>query len=245
MKKHLVKICALVIAAASMSFAAEEAKSASADAPAASNNTKKMTPEEKEYLNLYGMVVAKQTGAKELKFTAEEVAVFFDGMKAYINGAPLPANAPTIGPKMQDYLNERAMAAAEEAVAKSRAEAEAFWKDIKANDKIQKSPSGLAFEILEAGDPKLPTPESTVVVKYTGKLINGTVFDSTELHGGEPASFPLNGVIEGFREGLQKIGKGGKIRLYIPSELGYKNQAVGAIPPGSTLIFDAEIVDIK
>lgn len=243
MKKYLKSFCAMaVFASATLAFGAE------ADNGKTSSETqsvKKMTSEEKEYLYLYGMVVAQQTGAKELKFSAEELAAFFDGMKAFVEGKPFPANAQQIGPKMQEFLNARAMAAAEEAVAKSKAAAESFWKDIKANDKITKCESGLAYEILQAGEATLPTAESTVVVKYTGKLVDGTVFDSTEKHGGQPATFPLNGVIKGFSEGLQKVGKGGKIRLYIPSELGYGAQAVGSIPPGSTLIFDVEMVDVK
>lgn len=81
------------------------------------------------------------------------------------------------------------------------------------------SPTGLAIEIIAKGDSKLPSENSNVVVKYTGKLVDGTVFDSTDKHGGAPAEFNLGRVIPGFREGLQKIGKGGKARLYIRQSL--------------------------
>ena len=76
-----------------------------------------------------------------------------------------------------------------------------------------------------------------------GKLVNGNVFDTTEKRG-EPAQFNLGGVIPGFKEGLQKVGKGGKITLYIPSKLGYGEQALPGIPPNSTLVFDVEIIDV-
>ena len=81
-------------------------------------------------------------------------------------------------------------------------------------------------------------------VHYTGVLIDGTKFDSS-VDRGEPAEFPLEGVIAGWTEGLQKINKGGKIKLYVPPHLAYGDEAKGGIPPGSTLIFDVELLEIK
>ncbi len=81
-------------------------------------------------------------------------------------------------------------------------------------------------------------------VNYTGTLVDGTVFDSSAQRG-QPAEFPLDGVIPGWTEGIQKIGKGGKIKLYVPPELGYGDEGRPGIPPGSTLIFDVELLDIK
>lgn len=89
--------------------------------------------------------------------------------------------------------------------------------------------------------------DSTVTVKYTGKLANGTVFDSTDKHGGQPATFPLNGVIKGWQQGIPGMKVGGKRTLVIPPDLAYGASGTpdGSIPPNSTLTFDIEMIDVK
>ena len=95
------------------------------------------------------------------------------------------------------------------------------------------------------GTGKQPAASSIVKVHYTGKLVDGTVFDSS-VERGEPIEFPLNQVIPGWTEGLQLMKEGGKATLYIPSQLGYGEQGVpGTIPPHSTLIFDVELIEVK
>jgi FKBP-type peptidyl-prolyl cis-trans isomerase FklB len=100
---------------------------------------------------------------------------------------------------------------------------------------------------LKEGDGKAkPTASSTANVTYTGKLMDGTVFDSTDKNGGKPIELNLSGVIKGWTEGIQLMSKGAKYRFYIPSELAYgDNGAGGVIPPGAALIFDVELVDFK
>jgi FKBP-type peptidyl-prolyl cis-trans isomerase FkpA len=115
-----------------------------------------------------------------------------------------------------------------------------------ANQKgIQKDPSGFFYEILQKGKGVTPTMEDTVRLHYHGTLIDGTVFDSS-VDRGQPASFPMNGVIKGFSGGLTKTQVGGKIRIYIPSELGYGDnpRPGGKIKPGDTLIFECELLEI-
>lgn len=118
-----------------------------------------------------------------------------------------------------------------------------FYQELKLNPKVTQTPSGLFYEVLEPGSKPLPTEKSKVTVHYEGRLIDGTVFDSTAKHG-KPAQFALQGVIPGFREGLQLIGAQGKIRLFIPPHLGYGDQALSAIPAGSILIFDIDLLSI-
>lgn len=202
-----------------------------------------MTNEEKEYLNLYGMVVCEQSGAKQLGFNDEEMAAFIEGLKAYQSGKPFPENAAEIGPKMQAFLEQRAAKLMDEQLAKTNKENDEFWAKLAENKNVKIEPSGLGYEIIKQGE-GLPKESSIVEVDYVGTLINGTEFDSSK-KAGKPAKFPLAQVIPGFREGLQKIGKGGKIRLYIPAKLGYGNQAVGAIPAGSTLIFDVDMIGFE
>ena len=146
---------------------------------------------------------------------------------------------------MMEYLKGRVDANLAKQAKASEEKASSFWKDVEGKKGVEKTASGLAFEIINKGDTsKMPKENSDVVVKYKGTLTDGKEFDSTDKHGGQPASFNLAQVIPGFREGLQKIGKGGKAILYIPGKLGYGNQAVPGIPPNSTLIFNVEMVDV-
>lgn len=104
--------------------------------------------------------------------------------------------------------------------------------------------SGLQYEVLQAGEGDTPTADSTVRTHYHGTLVNGDVFDSS-YDRGQPAEFPVNGVIKGWTEALQMMPVGSKWRLYVPSDLAYGDQgAGGAIGPHSTLIFDVELLDI-
>lgn len=128
------------------------------------------------------------------------------------------------------------------AVINDAKEAEFFDQNI-TKEGMQVTESGLQYLIIEEGDVNnKPSIEDQVTVKYTGTLLDGTVFDSTQ--GDETATFPLNGVIPGWSEGLQLIGKGGKIQLFIPSSLGYGPRGTQGIPGGSILIFDVELVSV-
>ncbi|MNK78599.1 Outer membrane protein MIP precursor [compost metagenome] len=122
-----------------------------------------------------------------------------------------------------------------------------FLAKNKTNPKVKTTASGLQYEVLQEGDGKTKPKASDVVqVKYTGKLLDGTVFDSTDKSGGAPADISLDRVIKGWTEGIQLMSKGSKYRFYIPSDLAYGDQGAGdAIPGGSTIIFDVELVNIK
>ncbi|SHM22386.1 FKBP-type peptidyl-prolyl cis-trans isomerase [Chryseobacterium polytrichastri] len=122
-----------------------------------------------------------------------------------------------------------------------------FLAKNKLNKKITTTASGLQYEVLTPGDGKAkPTASSTANVAYTGKLMDGTIFDSTEKQGGKPIELNVSGVIKGWTEGIQLMSKGAKYRFYIPSDLAYGDSgAGGVIPPGATLIFDVELVDFK
>jgi FKBP-type peptidyl-prolyl cis-trans isomerase FklB len=102
------------------------------------------------------------------------------------------------------------------------------------------TPSGLQYKIIEAGSGKTPGPTDSVTVNYRGTLINGNEFDSS-YDKGKPVTFPLNGVIKGWTEGLQLVKEGGKIQLVIPSELAYGKRGPLA---NQTLVFDVELISI-
>ena len=103
--------------------------------------------------------------------------------------------------------------------------------------------SGLQYKVVEEGAGVSPVAADTVEVHYTGKLLDGTVFDSS-VERGEPAKCPLSGVIKGWSEGLTYAKEGGKIELYIPSNLGYGPRGYGNIPANSTLIFEVELLKV-
>jgi len=100
--------------------------------------------------------------------------------------------------------------------------------------------SGLQYKVLEEGDGPSPTAADVALVGYKGTLLDGTVFDENP-----QTAMPVDGVVPGFSEGLQKMKKGGKYRLWIPPQLGYGEQAAGPIPANSVLVFDVQLHDFK
>ena len=113
------------------------------------------------------------------------------------------------------------------------------------NEEAKKTDSGLVYYEMKEGDGKSPSLESTVEVHYHGTLIDGTVFDSS-VERGQTISFPLNGVIRGWQEGLQLMKEGGKATLVIPSDLAYGDAGSGEIiPPGATLKFEVELFKVQ
>ncbi|HAX94759.1 MAG TPA: peptidylprolyl isomerase [Bacteroidales bacterium] len=124
------------------------------------------------------------------------------------------------------------------------AENEAFLTNNKEKTGISVTPSGLQYEVIKMGNGNKPSINSTVKVHYVGTLIDGTEFDSS-VQRGEPAQFPLAGVISGWTEALQLMPVGSKFRIFLPQELAYgPNQAGELIKPFSTLIFEVELLEI-
>lgn len=111
-------------------------------------------------------------------------------------------------------------------------------------DGVTVTASGLQYRVLEAGTGDNPKATDTVRVHYEGRLITGEVFDSSYARG-EPVSFPLNGVIPGWSEGVQLMNQGAKFEFTIPSGLAYGASGTGPIPPNSVLVFDVELLDIN
>ena len=154
--------------------------------------------------------------------------------------------------RMMEAATEQARAAKEaekapapEAKDNEAAAAKAI-ENLKAdNNNVQTLPSGLVYVVEAEGTGDKPTEDATVVVNYTGKHLNGEVFDSTDGRG--PATFNLQGVVPGFREGLMQLAKGGKATLYIPGNLGYgvNGQPQAGIGPNEMLVFDVELIDIN
>ena len=127
----------------------------------------------------------------------------------------------------------------------NKAEGEAFLTSNASKAGIITLPSGLQYEVLTQGTGNKPSLSSSVTTHYHGTLINGTVFDSSYQRG-QPATFPVNGVIAGWTEALQLMPEGSKYRLYIPSDLAYGKRGAGRDIPGDTaLIFDVELLKVN
>ena len=133
----------------------------------------------------------------------------------------------------------------EQAEAKVKsAEGEAYLAENAKRDEVTVTESGLQYEVLATGEGEKPTAASTVRTHYHGTFINGDVFDSS-VDRGQPAEFPVGGVIAGWTEALQLMTEGSKWRLYVPYNLAYGERgSQGAIPPYATLVFDVELLAI-
>ena len=125
------------------------------------------------------------------------------------------------------------------------AKGQTFLKENSSKPGVHTTPSGLQYKVVTEGHGKSPKATDTVLVHYRGTTIDGTEFDSSYKRN-EPISFPLNGVIPGWTEGVQLMKEGGKVQLFIPSNLAYGSRgAGGVIAPDSTLIFDIELLKVQ
>ena len=140
---------------------------------------------------------------------------------------------------------EKQRAEAAEKYKGEKSEGEKYLTENAKKDGVITLPSGLQYQVLQEGNGKSPKATDKVVCHYEGMLVDGTMFDSS-IQRGEPATFPLNGVIAGWTEGLQLMKEGAKYRFFIPYQLGYGERGAGAsIPPFATLIFDVELIEVK
>lgn len=164
-----------------------------------------------------------------------------------MEGNELLLNESQANELKQAFFQKRQQEAAEQAqeqAAANREKGEAFLAENAQKEGIETTESGLQYEVIEEGEGDQPAASDRVTVHYTGTLIDGTVFDSSRERG-QPATFALNQVIPGWTEGLQLMKEGAHYKFYIPSELAYGERGAGdVIEPGSTLIFDVELMEV-
>ncbi len=176
-------------------------------------------------------------------FDGIDVAAVVAGLQDALGGKPSAVEQSLLREAF-DEISQRMKAKEAEQSKTLAAAGEAFLADNAKRDQVTVTDSGMQYEVLVAGDGEKPVASSTVRTHYHGTLVDGTVFDSS-VDRGEPAEFPVNGVIAGWTEALQMMGVGSKWRLYLPYQLAYGERgAGGAIGPYAALIFDVELLEI-
>lgn len=185
-------------------------------------------------LGMYYGRMLKETPMGEIN-----LAQVWNGFNDMINDQETILEEDELMLRIQSYIRDRMAYVAE----RSLEEGNEFLAANREKDGVVETESGLQYIIDVEGDGLSPEGADTVEVNYEGRLLDGTVFDSS-YERGESVSFPLNRVIEGWSEGMTYIKEGGKIRLFVPSDLGYGMRGAGPIPGNSVLIFDVELIRV-
>jgi FKBP-type peptidyl-prolyl cis-trans isomerase FklB len=200
-----------------------------------------LTTEKDKVSYVLGMIVGRDMKSQGIELNTDS---FSRGFKDTVSGAK---------PMISDQEAEQIMAAfrsemgskAKKLGEQNKKAGEAFLADNKKKEGVKTLPSGVQYKVLKTGTGKMPTASDTVTVHYRGTLVDGTEFDSSYKRG-EPATFPLRGVIPGWTEALQLMKTGSKWQIFIPAEKAYgESGAGGVIPPNSALIFEVELVSVQ
>jgi FKBP-type peptidyl-prolyl cis-trans isomerase len=243
MRRNLIA-SVLLLSSATLSLAEEAAKPAAAKAAPARTGSARAAgaaPATEGAKTLYaiGLVMSQNLGP--LKLTAAELASVQEGIADGVLGRPAKVDLQTYGPKIRDFASARVASGAE---GEKKASATFLAKEAAESGAV-KQPSGFLYKEIKAGTGASPKATDKVKVHYRGTLRDGTVFDSS-IDRGEPVTFPLNGVIPCWTQGLQLMKTGGKARLVCPSELAYGDAgSPPKIKGGAALVFEVELLSIE
>lgn len=209
-------------------------------------NTNAFTDEKEKISYALGMSLGNNWKRNALEPDQVSLDIVMQGLRDSLTGAPtrmteeeMRATLREFSKFMQEKMQEKRRQEAE----KNRKAGAAFLEENKKKPGVVTLPSGLQYRIIREGAGQSPKPADTVLVHYRGTLIDGTEFDSSYTRG-EPARFNVSGVIKGWTEALQLMKPGAKWELFIPPDLAYGNVGRPNIPPGSTLIFEVELISI-
>jgi len=204
-----------------------------------------LTTKQDQYSYAIGMDVCENLKHQDLDLA---LAPFLQGFQDVFNGSATlldeeAKNAALM--TLQEALQAKHVERSKAAAGQNLEEGKAFLEQNRAAEGIQVTESGLQYRIIKEGEGPKPRMSDTVVTHYRGTLLDGHEFDSSYRRG-EPATFPVGGVIPGWTEALQLMTVGSKWQLFIPSELAYGARGAGQdIAPHSTLVFDIELLEIK
>jgi len=230
MMKHIVHFLFLSLGLGSMIACAQSARTSSSAPP-------KLETEDEKTLYALGLLLGRNLKPFALK--PEDLAIVQAGLTDAVTGAKPQVDLDTYGPKVNEMAQKKSAAGADEAKKKGQEFADKVAKEKGAT----KTASGIVIRTITAGSGASPTLDDVVKVHYEGKLIDGTVFDSS-IKRGEPVELPLKGVVPCWTEALQKMKKGEKAQIVCPSTLAYGDRgSPPEIPPGATLSFEVELLD--
>lgn len=191
-----------------------------------------------------GLDVASSLKNMPIEINADSFVAAFTALMKGEQPALDPQEFQTVMQEFQEELKKAAEDKQSQVAEANKQQGLAFLAQNSTQEGVTTTASGLQYKVIEEGEGAKPTAADTVTVHYTGTLIDGTKFDSS-VDRGEPATFPLNGVIKGWTEGVQLMSVGSKYRFTIPSELAYGDRGAGQlIGPGAVLVFDVELISI-
>ncbi len=188
--------------------------------------------------------IGRQIGQQlsEQSFEGFELSAVFQGIEDAINNAPFAVSQELIGEAFR-ILNEQMAAEEAKRAEVMQAEGAVFMTENAKRSEVTVTDSGLQYEVLVEGSGKKPAASDTVRVHYHGTFTDGRVFDSS-VQRGQPAEFPVGGVISGWVEALQLMPEGSKWKLFIPHNLAYGERGAGSIPPYSALVLEVELLNV-
>jgi len=202
------------------------------------------TPKEKQSYSI-GADIGNKLKSQSIDVDPDALA---QGLKDAISGNKLLMTEQEIKESLsslQKEMMEKQAERTKQLSEKNKKEGDAFLAENRKKEGVKTLPSGLQYKVITEGTGKTPKAEDTVITNYRGTLIDGTEFDSSYKRG-QPATFPVKGVIPGWTEALQLMKEGSKWELFIPASLAYGERGAGnAIGPYATLIFDIELISVK
>ncbi|WP_221032982.1 FKBP-type peptidyl-prolyl cis-trans isomerase [Actomonas aquatica] len=237
-----VSYSGILLIAASVGFAQSAPPAPAAPEAVAAAPLPEAQLSEEQMLEIFGWMTGMRSGMSMLALDDSEVEAVLRGMRMASRGEEPAVDLQQVGTFIAQFMQEKFEAAQAVQKAEQEAAAVAFWEDLATQPGVVITPSGLGYEVKVPGGERKPLASDRVRVHYTGRLLSGAIFDSSE--GGEAYETRLTEVIPGWTEGVQLIGEGGSIRLFVPPELAYGDFGSGDIPPGATLIFDVELLQI-
>lgn len=189
----------------------------------------------------YGLGVLVASNLKPQTGDSILIDVMIEGIKSVFKNEPLLMQPQECSSIVQQYMQETAAVIS----TKMRGEGQRFLMENKTKEGVMTTPSGLQYKVITKGTGKAPAATDKATVHYTGKLLDGTIFDSS-VERGSPATFGVTQVIAGWTEALQLMHEGDKWILFIPENIGYGERGNGRqIPPYSTLIFELELIKVN